>query len=92
MEKIHCCHLGFPIDTILVRFAPEVILLLQSNVRFKSSKRFGKRCRKLIFQDAAVEAFLDFLSIHLAILCLLGVLMFIIKFQFIWIIEEMSKI
>ena len=41
---------------------------------------------------AAVVAILDFLSAHLAILCLLSTLMLIIKFQYKWIIEEMSKI
>ena len=41
---------------------------------------------------AAVAAIFDFLSAHLAILCLLGAQMLIIKFQFNWIIEEMSKI
>ena len=41
---------------------------------------------------AAVVAILDFLSAHLAILCLVSALMLIIKFQFNWIIEEMSKI
>ena len=40
---------------------------------------------------AAVVAILDFLSAHLAILCLLSALMLIIKFGFNWIIE-MSKI
>ena len=41
---------------------------------------------------AAVVAILDFLLAHLAILCLINTLMLIIKFQFNWIIEEMSKI
>ena len=41
---------------------------------------------------AAVVAILDFLSSHLAILCLISALMLIIKFWFNWIIEEMSKI
>ena len=40
---------------------------------------------------AAVVAILDFLSAHLAILCLTSALMLNIKFQFNWIIE-MSKI
>ena len=46
----------------------------------------------MIFKMEAVAAILDFLLAHLAILCLLGTLMLIIKFQFKWIIEEMSKI
>ena len=41
---------------------------------------------------AAVVAILDFLLAHLAILCLINALMLIIKFQFNWIIEEISKI
>ena len=56
----------------------------------QSDHRFGKRCRKLIFKMTAVTA--SFPSAHLSILCLLGALMFIIKFRFNWIIEEMSKI
>ena len=40
----------------------------------------------------AVVAILDFLSAHLAILCLISGLMLIIKFPFKWIIEDMSKI
>ena len=47
----------------------------------QSDQRFGKRCRKLIFKMAAVVAILDLLSAHLAILCLPGVLMLIIKFN-----------
>ena len=46
----------------------------------------------MIFKMEAVAAILDFLLAHLAILCLLGTLMLIIKFQIKWIIEEMSKI
>ena len=34
-------------------------------VSAQSDQRFGKRCRKLIFKMAAVEAILDFLSAHL---------------------------
>ena len=48
----------------------------------QGEQRFGKRCRKLIFKMAAVAAILDFLSAHLANLCLLISLMLIIKFQF----------
>ena len=61
-------------------------------VSTQSDQRFWKRCQKLIFKMAAVVAILDFLSGHLANLCLLSTLMLIIKFRFNWIIEEMSKI
>ena len=76
MEWNQCVHLGFPIDTILARFDPEVILFLQ--ISAQSDQRFGKRCRKLIFKMAAVAAILDFLLAHLAILCLLEALILII--------------
>ena len=59
-------------------------------VSAQSDQRFGKRCRKWIFKMVAVAAIVDFLSAHLAILCLLSALMLIIKFQLNWIIE-MSK-
>ena len=52
-------HLEFPTDTILAHFNPEVVLLLQSKFRLKSTMS-GKRCRKLIFKIAAVAAILDF--------------------------------
>ena len=61
-------------------------------VSAQGDQRFGKRCRKLIFKIAAVVAILDFLSAHLANLCLLSALMLIIKFRFKWIMEEISKI
>ena len=41
---------------------------------------------------AAVVAILDFLLAHLPILYFISALMLIIKFQFNWIIEELSKI
>ena len=88
MEWNHCGHLRISINKILARFDP----VATERDSVQSDQKFGKRCRKLIFKMAAVAAILDFLSAHLAILCLLGALMFIIKFQFIWIIEEMSKI
>ena len=78
MEWNHCSHLGIPINKILACFDP----VATEQVTAQSDQRFGKRCRKLIFKTAA----------HLAILGLLGALMLIIKFQFNWIIEEMSKI
>ena len=64
----------------------------KEQVSAQSSLRFEKRCRKLIFNMAAVVAILDFLSAHLAILCLISTLKLIIKFRFNWIIEEMTKI
>ena len=64
----------------------------KEQVSAESDLRFEKRCRKLIFTMAAVVAILDFLSAHLAILCLISALMLIIKFRSNWIIEEMSKI
>ena len=88
MEWNRCGHLRIPINKILARFDP----VATEQVSAQSDQKFGKRCRKLIFKMAAVVAILDFLSAHLAILCLLGALMLIIKFQFNWIIEEMSKI
>ena len=89
MEWNHCGHFRILINKILARFDP----VATEQVSAQSDQKFGKRCRKLIFEIAAVAAILDFfLSAHLAILCLIGVLMLIIKFQFNWIIEEMSKI
>ena len=79
MEWNHCGHLRVLINKILAHFDP----VATEQVSAQSDQKFGKRCRKLI---------LDFLSAHLAILCLLGALMFIIKFQFNWILEKMSKI
>ena len=64
----------------------------KEQVSAQSDLRFEKRCRELIFKMAAAVAILDFLSAQLAILCLISALMLIIKFQFNWIIEEMSKI
>ena len=88
MEWNHCGHLRVPINKILARFDP----VATEQVSVQSDQKFGKRCRKLIFKMAAVAAVLDFLLAHLAILCLLGALMLIIKFQFNWSIEDISKI
>ena len=88
MEWNHCGHLGILINRILACFDP----VATEQVSAQSDQKFGKRYRKLIFNMAAVAAILDFLSAHLAILCLLGTQMLIIKFQFNWIIEEMSEI
>ena len=49
-------------------------------VSAQSDLMFEKRCRKLILKMAGVVAILDFLSAHLAILCLISALMLIIKF------------
>ena len=50
------------------------------------NQRFGKRCRKLIFKIVAVAASWIFIASVLAILCLLGTPILLIKFQFNWII------
>ena len=81
MEQNYCGHLGFSIDKSLACFDPDVILLLKSKFRLKDLRR-----------DFKMAAILDFLSAHLAVLCLISVLMLIIKFRFNWIIEEISKI
>ena len=52
----------------------------KEQVLAQSDLRFEKRRRKLIFKMAVVVAILDFLLAHLAILCLISALMFIIKF------------
>ena len=62
----------------------------KEQVSAQSDLRFEKRCRKLIFKMAAVVAILDFYWLS-KLFCLLSALMLIIKFQFNWIIEEMSK-
>ena len=82
MEWNHCDHLGILINKILARFDPAAT----DQVSAQSDQKFGKRCPKLIFKIAAVAAILDFRLAHL------GALMLTIKFQFNWIIEEMSKI
>ena len=88
MEWNHCGHLGIPINKILARFDP----VATEQISAHSDQKFGKSCRKLIFNMATVAAILDFLSAHLAILCLPGALLLTNKFQFNWIIEEISKI
>ena len=50
----------------------------KEQVSAQSDQRFEKRCRKLIFKMATMVAILDFLSAHLAILCLISTLMLII--------------
>ena len=87
MEWNHCGHLRILINKILARFDHAAT----EQVSAQSDKKVWEEMWKFIFKMAAVAAILDFLSAHLAILCLLGALMLIIKFQFNWIIE-MSKI
>ena len=85
-------YLGFLINMILAYFDPEVITLLESKFQLKSTKDL-ERDVKIGFQDGGCGSHLE-LSIGsvLAILCLLGTPMLLIKFQFNWIIEETSKI
>ena len=52
----------------------------KEQVSAQSDLKFEKRCRKLIFNMAAVVAILDFLSVHLANFRLISALMLIIKF------------
>ena len=74
-------HLGFPINTILAHFTPEVVLLLQSRFQLKLTKGLGKMS-KTDFQDGGCSGHLGFLIRSvLAILCLLGAPMLLIKFQ-----------
>ena len=80
MEWNHCRHLEIPINKILARFNP----VATEQVLAQRDQNFGKRCQKLIFKMAAVVAILVFYQP--------GTLVLIIKFQFNWIIEEMSKI
>ena len=80
-------HLGFPLDTILAHFDPEVVMLPQSKFWLKSTKGLGEMS-KVDFQDGGFGGHLGFLiglSI-LAIFCLLGTPMLLIKFQLNWII------
>ena len=62
-------------------FRPRSRPVAKEQVSTQSDLRFEKKCRKLIFKMAAVVAILDFLSAHLAILCLISALMLITKFQ-----------
>ena len=73
-------------NTILAHFDPEVVLLLQSKFRLKSTKGLGKDV-KSDFQDGGCDGYLGFsIGSLLAILCLLGALILLIKFQLNWII------
>ena len=63
MEHNHYGVLGFPTDTTLAGFDPEVIFLLQSKFRLKATKDLEKR---LIFKMVAVTAILDIRSAHLS--------------------------
>ena len=83
MQWNHCFHLRIPINKIWAHFDPVVTEQVSAQSDLgpgpRSDQKFGKRCRKLIFKMAAVAAIRDFLLAHLAILCLLGALMLIIK-------------
>ena len=92
MEQNHCGHLGFFKRHKFSLFRSRSHPVAKEQVSAQSDLRFEKRCRKLIFKMAAIVAILDFLSAHLANFRLISALMLIIKFQFNWIIEEMSKI
>ena len=66
-------------------FQPEVILLLQSKFRLKSTK-IWKEMSKSDFQDGGCGGHLGFLiGSVLAILCLQGAPILLIKFQLNWI-------
>ena len=82
----HCSHLGILINKSLSRFDPEVILLLQSKFWLKTTKGLGRDV-----ENWFSKWHLGF-SISFSYFFLLDALMLIIKFQFNWIIEEMSKI
>ena len=56
--------------------------IAKEQVSAQSALRFEKKCQELIFKVAAVVAILDFLSAHLAMLCLISALMLIIKIRF----------
>ena len=73
-------------------FRPRSHSVATEQVSAQGDQSFAKGCRKLIFKMAAVAAILDFLSSHLANMCLLSALMFIIKFRFKSIIEKMFQI
>ena len=73
------------INKILACFDP--VVTERRKKELKATKSLGRDVEKLIFKMGGVAAILDYLSAHLAILCLLGALMLIIN----WIIE-MSKI
>ena len=79
MARNRCGHLGFPVDTVLAHFDPEIILLLQSNIRLKATEVLGRDVEKL-FTRWQLCSILDFLLAHLANLCLLSALMLTIKF------------
>ena len=79
MEQNHCGHLGFSTDIYKFGlFRSRSHAVAKEQVSAQSDLRFEKRCRKLIFKMTAVVAILDFLSAHLAILCLISALMLII--------------
>ena len=80
-------HLGLLIDTNLAHFDPEVVLLLQRS--FSSNQpKVWEEMSKSDFQDGGCGGHLGFLigPAILAVLCLLGASMLLIKFQLNWII------
>ena len=73
-------NLGFPIDTILAHFDPEVVMLLQSKFWLKLTKGLKRAVED--FQDGGCGGHLGFsICSVLDILCLLGAPMLLIKFQ-----------
>ena len=58
MQWNYCKNLGFPIDTILARFDPEVILLLQSKFWLKA--KVWEETSKIYFQDGESGGHLGF--------------------------------
>ena len=71
MEQNHCGHLGFFDQHNFCLFRSRSHPVAREQVSAQSDLRFQKRCRKLIFKMAAVVAILDFLSAHIAFLCLI---------------------
>ena len=86
------CHLGFQINMILAHFDPEVVLLLQSKFGLKLTKVWEEMLQ-IDFQDGGSGSHLGFSigSSILAILCLLGAPMLLIKFQFNWILPSLWR-
>ena len=77
-------HLGFPHNFSSSKSCP----VATEQVSAQTDQRFGRRCQKLIFKMAANGSHFGFSigSSVLAILCLLGALMLLVKFQLNWII------
>ena len=56
MEWNHCGHLGIPINKILARFDP----VATEQVSAQSDQKFGKRCRRIHFQDGGCAGHFGF--------------------------------